>query len=72
MKTLRRIRIKDENILGKEELKNLKGGYWEGYCWIYCEGITYQGPGQGESEEEAERILMQTYNWCNPFAVNCS
>jgi|AMWB02.1.fsa_nt_gi hypothetical protein len=33
MKTLSKIRIKDENILKNDDLKNLKGG--EGMCYCY-------------------------------------
>jgi hypothetical protein len=65
MKTLSKIRINDDNILGEEELKNLKGG-WSGYCWIYCGPVILQGYGEGTSQEAAEKILSTTYAWCQP------
>ncbi len=63
MKTLRRIRIKDENILGKEELKNLKGGDWCGTCWIYDENrsVIGQGPACNYSADAATAICDLMY-----------
>ena len=73
MKTLSKIIIKDENILKNNELKNIKGGDWEGWCWVYCGGALLQGPAVSTSEEAAINTLESMYSWCQPGpSVSCT
>jgi hypothetical protein len=64
MKTLSKLCINQDNILKNEELKLLKGGNWNGWCWVYyAQSVYTQYPAEGylnettEDIEEACRVL---------------
>lgn len=62
MKTLSKLRIKAENVLENEELRNLKGGDWCGTCWIYDGSqVINQGPACNYTADAATFICDQMY-----------
>jgi len=72
MKTLSKLKISNDKGLQNDQLKNLKGGEWCGYCWVYDsqDQVVAQGPGCGSSEENAEAVCETV--WTPPeFHCDC-
>jgi hypothetical protein len=72
MKTLSKLCINHEKVLKVDELKSLKGGLWQGQCWVYdgqaCVDYYITQGGFGWDEEDVEADCESKYSswfWCD-------